>query len=198
MVKLNLEVEGEMKEFNIPSDWNDVTVGQYIKIHEVDRELLTEIEASVEIMSALTNIDEDTLFMMNPDDFKLLAEQLAFLNKEVEPNELTSITIDGDEYFVKDNFDKLSMGEIVSIELLIEQSNGKLIRKFPELLCIFLRKKKENGKLEGFRKSFMERAERFKQIKIADVNNLFLFFSNGENSSINNMKDYLENQEPKK
>jgi hypothetical protein len=61
----------------------------------------------------------------------------------------------------------------------------------PEMLCIFLRKK-DGDKLESFKKGFMERAEAFKQVSIADVNDIFLFFSDGGNSSTNNMKESLE------
>jgi hypothetical protein len=51
-----------------------------------------------------------------------------------------------------------------------------------KLLCIFLRKKKENGKLESFKNSFMEREELFENVMISDVNNLFLFFLDGKPS----------------
>ena len=56
----------------------------------------------------------------------------------------------------------------------------------PQLLCIFLRKKKENGQLEKYKTSFMNRVEIFKKIKIDEINHIFNFFLTGRNLSPNN------------
>jgi hypothetical protein len=58
-----------------------------------------------------------------------------------------------------------------------------------QLLCIFLRKKKENGKLEKYKTSFMGRQEIFKKIKIDEINHVFNFFLTGRASSANNTAD---------
>ena len=62
-----------------------------------------------------------------------------------------------------------------------------------KLLCIFLRKKKENGNLEAFKSEFMERRWGFRDIKISKVFNVFNFFLNGGSSLLNNMNPSLEN-----
>ena len=76
----------------------------------------------------------------------------------------------------------------------LKQYENNIAPAMAKLLCIFLRKKKENGSLETFKNSFMEREILFEEVIISDVNDLFLFFLDGENLSQNNMKDYLENQ----
>jgi len=43
----------------------------------------------------------------------------------------------------------------------------------------------------------MERESKFENVIITEVNNLFLFFLDGNNSSHKNTKDYLENQNQK-
>jgi hypothetical protein len=194
MVTLNLEIEDEKMTFKIPSGWDEVSVETFSKIWKIYRENLTDIELTVEIVNILTGIDEDTLYMMSPDEFGQVTKIIEFTNKDVEGTEVESIIVNGEEYFLKKDFQKLTMGEVISLELLIEQSEGNMASKMAEMLCIFLRKKNENGKLESFKKSFMERAEIFKTVSIADVNDVFLFFSDGGNSSISNMKASLESE----
>lgn len=191
MVTLNLEIEDEKMTFKVPESWDDVSVETFSKIWGLDREGLTGIEMTVQLLSVFTGIEEDYLYMMDTETFNKVAEIVAFTNEDVKGSNVDSIMVDGEEFFVKNDFDKLTMGEVASLEILMEQAGGNIMSKMPEMLCIFLRKKKDNGKLEAFKKSFMERADKFKSISIADVNDVFLFFSNGENSSTNNMKEFL-------
>lgn len=196
MIKLNLDIEElEKKEqFEIPDSWDDVTVEQFANIFALNKKELTDIEKSVEIISILSGIEKDYIYMMSPDEFKKIGEVIEFTNKDVEGNQVDSITVDDCVYYLKSDFDNLTMGEVISLELLLKESGGQMLSMMPELLCIFLRKKKDNGKLEAFKKSFMERSEIFKKISITDVNNIFLFFSDGENLSTSNMKESLESR----
>jgi hypothetical protein len=194
MITLNLEIDGEARTFDLPESWNEVSVDTFSKIWGIDREAFTPIELTVESVSLMTGIDSDSLMMMTPVEFNKVAEIIEFTNKDVEGTNVDSITVDGEEYFLYKDFNKLTMGEVISLEILMEKADGKLMTVMPDMLCLFLRKKKENGKLESFKKSFMERAESFKKVSIADVNDIFLFFSNGGDSSISNMKESLENQ----
>ena len=194
MIKLNLEIDDEKRKFSIPESWDEVTVDIFSNIWKIDRDNLTDIEITVAVIGLLTSIDEDSLYMMSPDDFNRVAELIQFTNTDVKGKQVDSIVIDGDEYFLKNDFNKLSMGEVISLELLIEKSDGNMGSIMPEMLCIFLRKKKDNGKLETFKNSFMDRAEMFKGVSITEVNDIFLFFSDGENSSTVNMKESLEKE----
>ena len=192
MVELNLEIDGEQMSFNIPDSWNEVSVEKFTNIFNIDRDGLSPIELTVKVVGILLNIDEDYLYMMSPDDFSTITKCIEFTNHDVVGSEVEFIEVDGEKYYLKKDFEKLTMGEIISLELLIEQSNGNVVSKMADMLCLFLRKKKDDGNLESFKNSFMLRAEKFKEVSIADVNDIFLFFSDGENSSIDNMKDSLE------
>ena len=186
MTTLNLELDGDKMRFDVPDCWADVTVETFSKIHKIDREALTTIEAEVAAVSMMTGIDEDQLFMMTPDEFNKVGKIVEFVSKDVEGSQVDSIMIEGEEYFLKKDFDKLTMGEVVSLNIIMEKTKGNVPEMMPEMLCIFLRKLKDNGKMETFKKSFMERVEGFKQVSISDVNDLFLFFSDGETSSTSN------------
>jgi hypothetical protein len=62
-----------------------------------------------------------------------------------------------------------------------------------KLLCVFLRKKKENGKFETFTPEMMERVNVFNRAPISKVYNVFSFFLDGGVLSANNIQDFLEN-----
>jgi hypothetical protein len=182
MVKIELEIDEDVKEFTLPTSWEDVTVADFAKIYSNNYEEMTEIEQAVTVLSTLGDIDTDDIMMLTPDQFKMLSEYISFINQEVPTNQVESIKVGDDEYFLKNDFSKLTLGETISIELIVEQSNGNILQSFDKLLCIFLRKKKENGKLEAFKNEFMDRTEQFKTVKIMDVYHMFSNFSSGNNS----------------
>ena len=187
MVTLNLEIDDEMMTVNIPDSWSEVDVETFSKLWGFDRTNMTQLELDVAVVSILTGIDEDSLWLLRPDAWNKVVEIIEFATHVVKGEKVDSIIVDGEEYFLYKDYEKFNLGEIASIKLLASKAqNGNLASVFPELLCIFLRKKKENGKMEQFKKSFMERAESFKKVSIAYVNDLLLFFSDGMSSNEKN------------
>ncbi len=187
MIDLKLTIDDKGLTFKIPENWGDITVDKFSRIHQID-EYSTSVEKTVHIINALTDIDKDYLYMMSSDQFTQISDCIGFLNNEVESSGVDSIELSGDTFYIKEDFDDLNVGEVASIEMLLAESNNNLLTKMPELLCIFLRKKKENGKLEPFKLSDMERVNMFRNVSIADINDLFVFFSNGEQKSTVIMK----------
>jgi hypothetical protein len=183
MVNLILNVDGEEKTYNIPSEWNEVTVGQAADLNDLSTFDGTEIEKIVKILTIFCpDIDTDDIFAMTPEQFNQIVEMIGFISNPVDGDLADSIVLDGEEYFLKKDFTKLSMGEIISIDVIMKQTGGDISKALSKMLCIFLRKKKENGELETFKNKFMEREELFRSAKITDVNNLMLFFTVGEPS----------------
>jgi len=195
MINLIIDLDGEEKEFSIPTSWNEVSVKKAAKLAEIQVSNKTDIESAADIVSVLADIDQETIYMLTADQFNDLVENIKFTLEKIDSPELKdSIFIDGEEYFLKKDFTKLTMGEIISVDTILKQYENNVAPAMAKLLCIFLRKKKENGSLETFKNSFMQRESLFEEVIISDVNNLFLFFLDGENLSQSNTKDYLESQ----
>lgn len=194
MVTLNIEIDEQELRFDIPSSWEDVTVEKFSNIWKIDVKNLTQIEYTVKMVNHFTDIEEDILYMMSPEQFEQVAKTIEFTSVDVIGSKKDSIIIDGEEWFLKKDYDKLNMGEVVSLQIIMEQAKGNLSTKFAEMLCIFLRKKLPSGKLESFKNSFMEeRVDIFKKASIADVNDLLLFFSGGVTLSNSNTQVSTEN-----
>lgn len=179
MINVNITVDDELYELSLPTSWEEVTVEQFAKVNAIPQDK-PQLEYTIETLSALLGLDMDVVLMLPAEDFNEMVQSIDFLKEKIEEPEIESIIVDGVEYYLKKDFSKLTMGESISLEVLIEKSNGNIMSKLPELLCIFLRQKKENGKLEAFKADFMQRVESFKKINVVDVNRLFVFFSNGE------------------
>ena len=183
MIKLKIEIDGEKRKFELPNGWDEVTVGQYKQLMMIDRDNLTSVMQFVKMITILSDIDEDTVMQIPATSFGDIQEALDFTKEIISTDDEIKdyIIVGDDKYYIKKDFEALTMGETISIEATLEKHKNKLELALPELLCIFLRKKKDNGKLESFKASHMERAELFEGIIISDINQLFLFFSSGKN-----------------
>ena len=182
MKKLEVEVDGELKNFTIPEKWSEVSVWQTMQLYSLESEEHNSIEKIVKIVNILTGVDEEMLYQMTQDQFMELTNTINFTNDEIKGELKDCIKIGAEEYYIKKDFDKLTLGEIISIDTIMQNNNNNLSKSMTELLCIFLRKKNANGKLESFKSDFMEREETFRDIPITDINNLFLFFLDGKPS----------------
>jgi len=180
MIKLNLTIDDEVKVFDIPQNWEDVTVGMYEGIANLDRTKENEFQLAIDALCVLSGMSLDDAYALPVEKMPEILEQIKFTSKEIEPTNKEFILIDGEEYYLKSDFSQLTNGEVISLELLNKKYDNNIEKAMTEMLCIFLRKKKENGNLEGFKNSFMDRADLFREkVSIADVYNMFLFFSTG-------------------
>jgi hypothetical protein len=178
MKVLKLMIDDVEKDFTVPTEWADITVNQLQGLSKLNPDNMTSIEYMGKSVSVLIGVDYDDLMLMDPNDFMNLAEEIKFINTEIKPEPKDSIEIDGETYWLKKDYSKLTMGEVISVETIMNDSNQELSAAMDKMLCIFLRKKDENGKLENFKNEFMDRAEMFGNINVVDVYDLMINFSN--------------------
>lgn len=192
MVKLNLEIDGENKTYDIPTQWDDVTVDKFIEIVKLnEKKDINDLEKVMELMNILTTIPKDDVELLPVESFMEIQNNFSFVKTDVDKKMKDSIVIDGEEYFVKNDFNDLTMGESITIETLLKEADNPMYI-LDKMLCLFLRKKKENGKLESFKTTFLtDRIDIFRKAPITEVYNNLIFFSNGVDILENNMKDFL-------
>lgn len=191
MITVNIELEEERKSYDFPTSWDEVSVEKFMKIYTSSDTKYEGIMGSVKVLSAISGIDEEILMMMDINDFKNLADQLSFVNQDVPKHEVEYLELDGDKYYLYSDFNKFTTGEIITIELLLEQGGGNVFPVMLELLCVFLRRKKEDGTFEKYNTNFMSRKDLFKDVPISKIFHIFAFFLTINNSSNKNIVDYL-------
>jgi len=179
MIQINVEVDEELQEYQFPTDWSEVTIQQFMNLYSIDTNIHQGMFYTFEVIHKLTGISRDIIEQIDYEDFKELIKNLAFVYEPVTENKKESVIVDGEEYFLYTEFNKYTAGEVISIETILQSAEGDIKKVMSKLLCIFLRKKKENGKLESYKTSFMSREESFKKIKINEINHIFSFFLTG-------------------
>lgn len=192
MKKVTITIDDEIKDYELPESWDEITLDEFIRLFSIDRTDLNPLQLAIKTIEVLVGINEEILLMMNSNDFELIAKELEFTTKDVSPTQVDFVVIDGEEYWIKKEYNQLTMGEVISIETILEGADFNIFKVMDKLLCVFLRKKKENGKLETFKGEFMERAPMFRQVPVSQIYNVFNFFLPGGNSLEDNTKAYLE------
>jgi hypothetical protein len=194
MISVNIELEEGIKTYEFPTSWEDVTVEQFTKLFEENRVTDNELLNSVKVMSILSGIDEKIIMSMDVDDFKNLASELTFISEEITNTDVEYIEVDGEKFYLYKDFNKMTTGEIITIELLMEKNDGNIYKVMPQLLCIFLRKKNNEGKFEKFNTDMMERADKFKKVNISKIHQIFNFFLIGNTISNPNTLDFIQKE----
>ena len=175
MIELNLKVNGVKDKYEICNDWSEATVEQFMKFSAIDFKAKTEIETLVDVISAFSSISPDELLLIPAKKFMKIIDAMEFTKSKLPEVEKDSIIINDEEYFLKKDFKDLNTGEMISINMIIEQGDDNLNRVIDKLLCIFLRKKVD-GEIEVFTNDMMSRCDMFKKVKITEVYEMFIFF----------------------
>lgn len=181
-MKIKLEIEEKEKEYNLVVNWDEVTVGQYAEIIKTQQQKdLTQIQLSVKLVSILSGMHEDTIYSMDMDQLSEIIQHIKFLNEPLQTKEVEYIEVEGEKYYLKKEFEKLNVGEMISLQIIEEQMRkdnvNNLYAYLPKFLCIFLRKE---GEMDKFENHYMNREKMFGDVKIVDVNDMFAFFLAGK------------------
>lgn len=184
---INLEIEG--KEFQLASDWSEITFGQYIDIINVNKDnSLNDLAKAVRIVAHISNKPEEcesSLLELSKDDFESLAKEFEWTNKEITAiaSEKETLEIDGKTYKIKKDYNRLTLGEMISVEELI--SHNKNLDAFEVAFGVLLREVDENGNEKGFDGDVFNFVVTKLQSKVMllDVYNYITFFLRGVQKS---------------
>lgn len=185
MIKLKIDEQ----EFLLADEWLEVTFGQYIDILVIQENKWSDLQKSIKIISAVSDNPvelEKALKKVTLDDLGELTDMISWISKDFI--EMTNKTeskdkffIDGKEYVIKKNYNKLSIGEMASLEELMK--TGKYHNQ--ELALGVLLREVIDGKEKEFNdEDFYNILEVLKyKINLIDVYKYIVNFTNGEATS---------------
>jgi hypothetical protein len=132
---IKLKVNDEVKRYELPTSWDEVSIGQYSKLMiAVDKEDSTEIELMVKSLEALADIPGGLLTKVPIKMLREAYKQLVELTSTLPNRELTRvIEIDGVEYGFIPNWDELSLGEFVDLDNYLQDGFNNLDKVFSVL-----------------------------------------------------------------
>jgi len=195
MININIEFDDDELEnitATLPESWEEVNVETYQKLFSKSFENLPAIQQTLHILTSLTNLSEDIILALPIDTFKEIVDKVRFIFDEIPNENVEFITINDENYYLYTDYSQLTTGEIISLDTILESNKNNINKCLSDILCIFLRKKKANGKFERFSTLFFERKDIFSQLPISKVYHLIIFFLSGGITSTPNTKDYTE------
>ena len=121
MIQISVQVDNEeVKDYEFPSDWSEVTIEQFTNIYSIDTSVHEGMFYSFELIHQLSGIDREIIEQIDYNDFKELVKSLDFVYEPIEELKKESIIVDGEEYFLYSEFNKYTAGEVISIETIIQ------------------------------------------------------------------------------
>lgn len=204
--KLIIDVDGVEMVYGLPSNWDEVTVDQAIMLDKIKMEQpeITEdmpFSTQVALKHKAVNkyfgeivkvfhpdFDKEYISMIPYESLTDVIKLFDFIKEEMNGTTPEFITIEGEDYYLKTDFNKLMVNEIINLDIIQSKYGDNFVDSIPEMLCLFLRKKLPNGKLEMFRDSHMDRANMFGKVPVGSVANMFVFFLDGKQTSQKSMK----------
>ena len=169
----------------------DITVGQYQLLNNID-DNLTEIEQNIYAVAAIKNITYDEASKVKLSEFNEMVKQINKIDvKKLEKRRINNkIFLNGEEYHVEHRPDRLTSGQLLDIINIRAKHQGESIQVMDLLISALSR---QRGKKYGEDNlSLTERAKYCREVKVADVWNVFVFFWNLWNVYLKNSEDYLQ------
>lgn len=166
MVRLILEE----KEYYLPESWDEVTYSMYKKFSLLEIENENYIEYIMMVISMITGIDIKYLNSLEKNSFNNIISAMSFLLDFERSNSIKNKFNIGDDSYVVKDLKKLTMGEYISLEMLIKEN---ALKNAGNIIYILFRKNDEE-----FDSSKMEENGKIIEdnLGVIDVLNMLDFF----------------------
>ena len=150
---------------NLPRNWNEVTVSQWLELNTIDElEYNSVFLQTIEALSILSDTDSEELEDLDPEELINLARNVSFIQRE--PSNKPKELIKG---LKLKPLDRLTLGEFIDLEHYAMQ----FVQNFDILLSILYKRWKtdEWGNLifEPYSYSIMSRKLLFHEVSINEV-----------------------------
>ncbi len=203
---ITFEING--KDYNCPQSWSEVNLDMFRKIQRhssILNKYKSKTQFALEMTAILLDAPIDDLIRLDRESYITFSDQCEWVNDDIKPSKKDKWEIGDDIYLPIDNLNKMSMGDSISLELMIAESDE--IELLPNMLPMLIRKGKKklkNGKEvlvagDFDSENYEETKQLFlKNLMISDVIHLQSFFLTGEEASSTTTKVSSVSQGKKK
>ena len=136
-----IQIEILDKEYDLPEGWHEVSVEKFEKIIKHSTflsEYKSQMLFALEMIAIILDAPLEDIKRLNKESFEILADKCAWAKNEIMATPKDEIHI-GDEVFIPiKDFNKLTMGDTVSIELMIAESKPEEV--LGNILPVLVRK----------------------------------------------------------
>lgn len=169
---ITIELEGT--EYTMPSSWSEVNLKTFEKIKSllaIFGEYKSINQYALDLIQVLSGAPIDKLKNMTRASFDELQGVISWVGEEVKLENKKVFNINGVEYMAVENLNSMTMGDSISLEIMIAESNETNVQS--NILPILIRKTKEiikDGKVVKVPSEFD--AENYSETKELLLNNL--------------------------
>jgi hypothetical protein len=197
----------EKETIKIKNSWDEVTLGEFLRISDIDQDpelAKTVVKKSIKLIDVISDMEYGELLDLEMAVMEPLIEIASFLHTEPQASKEKTFKIDGVEYMMHPNLNKLNNGESISLESMLMQAEERKSDIVPDILAILIRPAIRRVDPEFPDKTILE-IEKFDENKIAMRRELFLekltvpffitaltSFSNGEMEFEKIIQSYLQ------
>lgn len=181
----------EDKEFNIKNSWEDLYFKDWLEFQKLQSQaqlLGIDEDYITKVLLILTDATENDIMNIDLDVLNDLMKEMQFTHTEIPKVERKVLELGGVKWAFKKNFQKLTLGEYVSIKTFQENIKDEL-QSTTLMLSVLLRRVKEevDGELilESFKPDESEKIAKLlvDEAKMLDIYHYLSFFLDGKNQS---------------
>ena len=174
-MKVKIKKKGKVKEFELISSWEDVTLEKWLQlVNSIEGTKTQEAEATI---AALSTIPKQLVKELPLSDVVVIMSKIAELQQKQNSSLKRIIEIDGIEYGFHPDLSEITLGEFADIETFIKNDIEKHL---PELMAVLYRpiKEKKNDVyiIEAYDGNISIRAEEIKKMSAEQVQSALRFF----------------------
>lgn len=169
----------------VPTSWEDVTLNQYQALAQINAEdYKSKLRYSMQLVQILCDIDDVSKFPLEVINDIVL--NFDFLREEIPSERKDEIEFNGKVYKWAGSFNELTVGEMLSIEQIIDLEELSYNMSYDVVCAVLLR---EDGE-EFNANKFNDNRALFGELPITDVMGTILFFLNGGRVCMEHIKTY--------
>ena len=131
-------VAKDFGSITVPTSWDEITLGQFVKLMRLQEEENKEDVSLIDIMAVLTGTDKKYIYSLPSDFANTIMAHLLFLNKPLKEESKAEAIIDGNLYKIN-YMEKLKFGEYTDANTVM--ANDKF--DYASLLAILCRREGE-------------------------------------------------------
>lgn len=183
----------------IPTNWNEVTVEQFIELKQVDKDKFHSIlSLRMEQLYIVTETGPDDSLWEDAtvDDLETLFKETDWLSKQPTRNFKKELELNSNKYYFK-GLSTLTLGEFIDLEYYFSTD---YIIKLPQICSILYRKQQVDNwghiKTEPRTYNESERANLFIDLKIVDIYGVLQEYLTFKKNFIDSFEDLFMEPEP--
>ena len=136
-MKLEINKDGEVKNYQLPDNWETLSLRKYIRLMKVLQESKKddEFQQFVNMISILSDVPRNVINKMQIKDIKMFAEHIGeFLNNPPDEELKHFLTVDNIEYGFNPNLREITFGEWVDIDTYLKDGVNDNLHKILSVL----------------------------------------------------------------